>query len=53
MNPTSRENWAALALLDLLLTAMGCVFVARAFLRHVAAAIKRSHSPALRRHHEN
>ncbi len=44
MNPAPRENWLALALLDVLLTAMGFFFVARAFLRRLAAG---------RRHHEN
>jgi hypothetical protein len=39
MNPGPRENWLVLrsTLLDVLLTAMGFFFVARAFLRHLTA----------------
>ncbi len=44
MNPAPRENWLALALLDALLAAMGFLFVARTFLRYLAAG---------RRHHKN
>ncbi len=40
MNST-RENWLALALLDVLLAAMGFLFVARAFLRYLAAGRRR------------
>jgi hypothetical protein len=40
VNPTLRENWLALALLDLLLTVLGFVFVARAGLRRLATGIR-------------
>lgn len=41
MNPAPRENWLALVLLDVLLAAMGFFFVARAFLRYLAAGRRR------------
>jgi hypothetical protein len=47
MNPTSREHWATLALLDLLLTGLGFIFVARAGLRRLAGSLR------TRRHYEN
>ena len=41
MNPGPRENWLALALLDVLLASMGFFFVARAFVRHLATSRRR------------
>jgi hypothetical protein len=53
MNPSPRGNWLALAVLDLLLTALGAAFVARAFLRYLAADIKQFLQSTRRRHYEN
>jgi len=53
MNPGPRGNWLALAVLDLLLTTLGAAFVARVFLRHLAADIKQFLQSPRRRHYEN
>jgi hypothetical protein len=53
VNPDPRGDWLALAALDLLLTALSTAFVARAFLRHLAADVKRFRPFSGRRHYEN
>ncbi len=42
MNPGPRDNWLALAVLDVLLAAMGFFFVARAFLRRLGVGRRRN-----------